>query len=154
MGIGATFAEAFSKAQLGAGDVLPSQGVAFLSVREFDKKRVVLLARELLDLGFSLTATDGTAKVIADAGLDVVQVNKMNQARPNIVDRIKNDEIALIINTTEGKKAIRDSADIRRSAEAHSVYYTTTLAGGEAVCMAMRFGKEKQVRRLQELHAL
>ncbi|GLS26859.1 carbamoyl-phosphate synthase large subunit [Marinibactrum halimedae] len=152
MGVGDTFAEAYAKAQLGSGSGIPTEGTAFLSVRDFDKPKVVCVARELTDLGFKVVATPGTAAVIQEAGVSVESVNKVNQARPNIVDLIKNDGVDLIINTTEGKKAIQDSADIRRSAEAHSVYYTTTLAGGEAVCMALRFGKEVEVRRLQNLH--
>ena len=153
MGVGATFAEAYAKAQKGAGDAIPTSGTAFISVRDFDKPGISEVAQQLSDLGFKLVATPGTAAIIAAANIEVEAVNKVNQARPNIVDLIKNDGVDLIINTTEGKKAIRDSADIRRSAEAHSVYYTTTLAGGLAVCMALSDTQETQVRRLQELHA-
>jgi len=152
MGVGATFAEAYAKAQKGAGDAIPTSGTAFLSVRDFDKPGISEVAQQLADLGFKLVATPGTAAVIAEANIAVESVNKVNQARPNIVDLIKNDGVDLIINTTEGKKAIRDSADIRRSAEAHSVYYTTTLAGGLAVCTALRNKQDTQVRRLQDLH--
>ncbi|BFM08655.1 carbamoyl-phosphate synthase large subunit [Halioxenophilus aromaticivorans] len=153
MGVGDTFAEAYAKAQRGAGDAIPTSGTAFLSVRDFDKSGIAEVARQLSELGFRIVATPGTAETIAAAGLEVETVNKVNQARPNIVDLIKNDGVDLIINTTEGKKAIRDSADIRRSAEAHAVYYTTTLAGGLAVCTALRNQHETRVRRLQELHA-
>ncbi|GAB2198682.1 carbamoyl-phosphate synthase large subunit [Sessilibacter sp. MAH4] len=153
MGVGDTFAEAYAKAQKGAGDAIPSSGTAFLSVRDFDKPRIAQVAKELSELGFKLVATPGTASLIEAEGLEVTKVNKVNQARPNIVDLIKNDEIDLIVNTTEGKQAIRDSADIRRNAEAHSVYYTTTLAGALAVCNALRNTRETVVRRLQDLHA-
>jgi carbamoyl-phosphate synthase large subunit len=152
MGVGDTFAEAYAKAQEGAGEAIPSSGTAFLSVRDFDKDGIVPVAKELSELGFALVATRGTAKVIAAAGLEVKQVNKVAEGRPHIVDMIKNDEINVVINTTEGRQAIRDSSSIRRSAENHNVYYTTTLAGATAICMALRFGPQRQVRRLQELH--
>jgi len=154
MGIGDTFAEAFAKAQTGSGSKLPSGGAAFLSVRDFDKPGIVVIAKELHSLGFNLVATRGTAKVIEDAGLSVTMVNKVAEGRPHTVDKIKNGEIQLIINTTEGKQATQDSASIRRSAESNHVYYTTTLAAGNALCMALRFGKEQKVRSLQELHGL
>ncbi|HEY7884966.1 MAG TPA: carbamoyl-phosphate synthase large subunit [Cellvibrionaceae bacterium] len=152
MGIGATFGEAYGKSQLGANNKIPTQGRAFISVRDVDKNGVVAIGRELVSLGFALVATRGTAAVLQAANVDVELVNKVVEGRPHIVDMIKNDQVDLIINTTEGRQATRDSASIRRSAEAHRVYYTTTLAGGEAVCMALRFGSEKQVRRLQTLH--
>lgn len=154
MGTGDTFAEAYAKAQTGSGSAIPTEGNAFLSVRDFDKEGIVLVAKELSDLGFNIVATRGTAKVIEDAGIQVKVVNKVAEGRPHTVDMIKNGEIQLIINTTEGKQAIKDSASIRRSAENNHVYYTTTLAGGSAVCMAIRFGKEQEVRPLQELHKL
>ena len=154
MGIGDTFAEAFSKAQTGSGSKIPNAGAAFLSVRDFDKPGIVVIAKELDSLGFELVATRGTAKVIEGAGLTVKMVNKVAEGRPHTVDMIKNGEIQLIINTTEGKQAIQDSASIRRSAENNHVYYTTTLAAGNALCMAIRFGQEQKVRSLQELHQL
>lgn len=152
MGVGDTFAEAFYKAQLGSGSKLPTQGTAFISVRDFDKGGVVVVARELADMGFDLVATRGTARTLEDAGLSVKIVNKVSQGRPHVVDMIKNREIQLVINTTEGKKAIKDSASIRRSAENNHVYYTTTLAAARALCMALRFGKQQVVRSLQDLH--
>ncbi len=153
MGVGATFAEAYAKAQLGAGDELPVRGTAFVSVRERDRPAVVAVARELHELGFRLVCTRGTAEVVAAAGLPVEVVNKVKEGRPHIVDMIKNGQIELIVNTTEGRKAIADSATIRASAESNGVYYTTTLAGGHAVCMALRHGSITAVRSLQELHA-
>lgn len=152
MGVGDTFAEAFSKAQLGSGSALPQGGTAFLSVRDFDKSGIVEVAKELVDLGFDIVATRGTAKTLKASGLDVSVVNKVDEGRPHIVDSITNRDIQLVINTTEGKKAIKDSASIRRSAENNHVYYTTTMAAANALCMAIRFGKQQKVRSLQELH--
>ena len=152
MGVGQTFAEAYGKAELGASDEIPVSGSAFLSVRERDKHSVAELAKKLLDLDFRLVATKGTAAIIQQAGLEVELVNKVKEGRPHIVDMIKSDKINLIVNTTEGRQAISDSSTIRSSAEQHRVYYTTTMAGGNAVCEALEFGGEIQVRSLQELH--
>jgi len=152
MGVGDTFAEAYSKSQLGASDAIPKSGKAIISVRDFDKAGIVAVAKELSEIGFELVATKGTAAVLEAAGLSVMTVHKVAEGRPHIVDMIKNDEISMIINTTEGKQAIKDSSPIRRSAENHRVYYTTTLAAGHAVCMALRSGDHKEVRSLQELH--
>ena len=152
MGVGQTFAEAYGKAQLGASDEIPVSGSAFLSVRERDKHSVAELAKKLLDLDFRLVATKGTAAFIQQAGLEVELVNKVKEGRPHIVDMIKSDKINLIVNTTEGRQAISDSSTIRSSAEQHRVYYTTTMAGGNAVCEALEFGGDIQVRSLQELH--
>ncbi|WP_415905005.1 carbamoyl-phosphate synthase large subunit [Neptuniibacter sp. QD48_55] len=153
MGVGATFGEAFMKAQIGAGETMPQAGKAFISVREVDKDASMQIAKDLVELGFSLVATRGTAKLMAEQGLEVEVVNKVMEGRPNIVDMIKNDEIAYIVNTTEGRKAIEDSADIRRSALQHKVPYTTTLAGAEAITMALQYGEEKDVRRVQDIGA-
>ena len=152
MGIGESFGEAYSKAQMGTGLTIPKSGRAFISVRDVDRGRVLHVAEELIQLGFKLVATRGTARVLQAGGLEVDVVNKVVEGRPHIVDMIKNDEVQLIVNTTEGKQAIKDSTSIRRSAENRSVYCTTTLAGGEAVCVALRFGSNHQVKHLQELH--
>ena len=152
MGVGDNFAEAFAKASLAAGDIVPESGTVFVSVRDVDKEGIVSVAADLLDLGFNLVATRGTANVLIKAGLVVSEINKVNEGRPHIVDMIKNDEIDFIVNTTEGRKAIADSASIRSSAEQHRVYYTTTLAAAEAICMGMKHKVEPQVRRLQDLH--
>ncbi|MFA5678797.1 MAG: carbamoyl-phosphate synthase large subunit [Pseudomonas sp.] len=152
MGIGDSFAEAFAKSQLGASEVLPTSGTAFISVREDDKPFVAEMARELIELGFEVVATSGTAQVVEAAGLPVRRVNKVTEGRPHIVDMIKNGQISLVINTTEGRQSIADSYSIRRNALQHKVYSTTTLAGGQAVCMALKFGPERAVRRLQDLH--
>ena len=152
MGVGSTFAEAYGKAELGASDEIPSKGSAFVSVRERDKDQLPALAKSLVALGFKLIATKGTAKTIKAAGLDVQPVNKVKEGRPHIVDMIKSDKINLIINTTEGRQAISDSSTIRSSAEQHRVYYTTTMAGGSAVCEALKFAGDIKVRSLQQLH--
>jgi carbamoyl-phosphate synthase large subunit len=156
MGVGETFGEAYGKAELGASDKIPSNGTAFISVRERDKDQIPALATKLSDLGFTLIATKGTAKTIADAGIEVQLVNKVKEGRPHIVDMIKSDKITLIINTTEGRQAIADSSTIRSNAEQHRVYYTTTMAGGSAVCEALVFanrtGSNIKVRSLQSLH--
>ncbi|TDX24655.1 carbamoyl-phosphate synthase large subunit [Modicisalibacter xianhensis] len=156
MGSGSTFAEAFYKAQLGAGEAIPrldGERTAFLSVRDPDKAGVIEVAQTLLALGFDLIATRGTAQALEEAGLPVKAVNKVFEGRPHIVDMIKNDDVAYIVNTTEGRQAINDSSVIRRTALAHKVPYATTLAGARAVCMALEYGNEITVRRLQELHA-
>jgi carbamoyl-phosphate synthase large subunit len=152
MGTGDSFEAAFAKAQLGAGNVVPKKGTAFISVRDVDKAGVLGVAKDLRAWGFDLVATRGTARILADAGLDVRQINKVLEGRPHIVDMIKNDEIDMIVNTTEGRRAIADSASIRSSAEAHRVYYTTTLAAAEAICGALKQGEDERVRRLQDLH--
>ncbi|MGB4336392.1 MAG: carbamoyl-phosphate synthase large subunit [Chromatiaceae bacterium] len=152
MGVGETFGEAFGKAQLGAGTKLPAKGKALLSVREADKRRLVPVARDLVELGFQLYGTHGTAAVVRAAGIPCVRVNKVFEGRPHIVDIIKNNEISFIVNTTEGAKAIIDSAAIRRAALQHKVSYTTTIAGAEATCLALRHGAALAVNRLQELY--
>ena len=156
MGSGDTFAEAFFKAQLGAGEAIPAltgERKAFLSVREPDKVGIIEVGRSLLALGFTLCATRGTAAALEAAGLAVEHVNKVYEGRPHIVDLLKNDDIAYIVNTTEGRQAINDSSVIRRTALSRKVPYATTLAGANAVCMALEYGREITVRRLQDLHA-
>ena len=152
MGVGTTFAEAYGKAELGASDQIPTGGTAFISVRERDKAQLPTLAANLAELGFKLVATQGSAKIISEAGIAVQTVNKVQEGRPHIVDMIKSDKIDLIVNTTEGRQAISDSSTIRSSAEQHRVYYTTTMAGGSAVCEALKFAGDIQVRNLQTLH--
>lgn len=152
MGIGETFGEAFMKAQLGAGECLPLPGQVFISVRDVDKPGAVDVARTLVDQGFTLVATVGTAKLLSEHGFSVKTINKVTEGRPNIVDMLKNGEIAYVVNTTEGRKAIADSADIRRAALQHKVPYSTTLAGAAAITEALKFGEERQVRRLQDIH--
>ncbi len=152
MGVGDSFAVAFAKAQLGSGEAPPKSGTVLISVRDVDKPGAVRVAQDLAAMGFKLAATGGTAAALEAAGLEVRRVNKVLEGRPHIVDMIKNDEADLIINTTEGRRAIEDSAPIRASAEAHRVFYTTTLAAAEALALSMREEGDKQVRRLQDLH--
>ncbi len=153
MGVGDTFAEAFAKASLAAGEVLPVGGKAFVSVKTSDRPFVAALGRELTALGFELSATRGTARVLREAGILARPVNKVTEGRPDVTDMMKNEKIDLIVNTTEGRQSIADSSIIRRLALAQKVCYTTTLAGGEAFCIAMRYGPVERVRRLQDLHS-
>ena len=152
MGVGKSFAEAYGKAQTAAGDTIPSKGCVFLSVRDADKDQLPELAGGLIDLGFSVVATRGSARVIKDAGLEVQVVNKVQEGRPHIVDMLKNHEVDFIVNTTEGKQAIADSFMIRRTALQNKVCYTTTMAGGRASVEALRHGEETSVQSIQELH--
>ncbi|HKK06327.1 MAG TPA: carbamoyl-phosphate synthase large subunit [Gammaproteobacteria bacterium] len=152
MGVGRSFAEAFAKGLLGAGVVLPHGGRAFVSVRDEDKAGVVAVGRSLVELGFEIVATRGTAEVLTQGGVPCIVVNKVTEGRPHIVDMIKNDEIDLIVNTTEGKQAIADSYTIRRNALHHKVSYSTTLAGAEATCRALSEKDVTSVNRLQDLH--
>src|SRR5690606_19526561 len=124
----------------------------FISVRDADKPQLPTIARNLHELGFRLVATRGTAKVIADAGIPVEAVNKVMEGRPHIVDMLKNDEIDLIVNTTEGRQAIADSATIRSTALRHRVYCSTTLASAMALHEALLFGGNISVNSLQDLH--
>ena len=153
MGTGETFAEAFFKATLGAGERLPTGGKAFVSVRDVDKQGLVKVARDLVALGFSLVATRGTHQALSAAGVESQHVNKVQEGRPHIVDMLKNGDITLIVNTTEGRQAIADSAVIRRTALGQSVFYTTTLAGADAICRALEIGEPATVRRLQDIHS-
>ncbi|MEJ2591766.1 MAG: carbamoyl phosphate synthase large subunit, partial [Candidatus Thiodiazotropha sp.] len=152
MGVGRTFGEAYNKSIMGAGSSLPRSGRALLSVRNADKVRAVQVAQDLIDLGFTLSATGGTCQAIRDAGLECTRVNKVMEGRPHIVDSIKNREINFIINTTEGAKAIADSAEIRRTALQYKVSYTTTISGAEATCLALKQLDKLNVNRLQDLH--
>ncbi len=155
MGVGESFTEAFGKAALAAGEHYPHSGNAFISVRDVDKPATVEVAKKLDKLGFKLIATHGTAAVIREVGLEVEGVNKVIEGRPHIVDMIKNDQIDLIVNTTEGKQAINDSFTIRRSALQHKVTYMTTIAAARAVCDVLEAHEETtRVRSLQELHGL
>ncbi|MYK27564.1 MAG: carbamoyl-phosphate synthase large subunit, partial [Gammaproteobacteria bacterium] len=138
MGVGDSFGEAFAKASLAAGDRLPQGGRAFVSVKGSDKPQTPALAQELNDLGFKLVATKGTAACIREAGIECDRVNKVTEARPDVSDMLKNERIDLIVNTTEGRQSIADSAVIRRLALERKVCYTTTMAGGQAFCIAIR----------------
>jgi carbamoyl-phosphate synthase large subunit len=152
MGVGESFGEAYGKAMEAVGDKLPRSGNALLSVRDADKARAIKVGRELVAMGFRLYGTHGTARALNEAQVPCLGVNKVMEGRPHVVDMIKNEEFSLIINTTDGKQAIEDSAEIRRSALQNKVCYNTTIAGAEATCMAMRLKPEQRVRRLQDLH--
>jgi len=152
MGTGRSFGEAYAKAQSASGVVLPTRGVCLISVRERDKPAAVNLARLLIARGFEIVATHGTAQVLEEAGVQCSRANKVREGRPHIVDMIKNDEISLIVNTTEGKRAIHESNSIRREAVARRVTYYTTLAGAFATCEALDHLQEVEVNRLQDLH--
>jgi carbamoyl-phosphate synthase large subunit len=152
MGTGRTFGEAYAKAQTASGVTLPRNGVCFISVRDRDKAGAVGLARRLIEKGFEVLATEGTARTLTEAGVACRRVNKVREGRPHIVDMIKNDEIDLIVNTTEGKQAIRESNSIRREAVYRRVTYYTTLAAGLATCEALDHLDEVEVNRLQDLH--
>jgi carbamoyl-phosphate synthase large subunit len=154
MGVGKTFGEAFVKSQLAASAKLPETGTAFISVRDGDKLPVVPVARDLVELGFRLIATRGTAGVLAAHGIAVNVVNKVAEGRPHIVDMIKNGEVSLIVNTVEEKRnAVSDSRSIRTSAVQRRVTYYTTVAGARAACEGMRHMKALVPYPLQGLHA-
>jgi carbamoyl-phosphate synthase large subunit len=152
MGVGKTFGEAFAKGQLAAGESFPRSGNAFISVKEIDKDKVVIVARELFALGYQLYATHGTCKVLTNAGIKCERVNKVREGQPHIVDMLKNETIDLIVNTTEDKKAIADSYSIRRTALQHNVFYTTTIAGAMATVEALKQRDSVGVNSLQNLH--
>ena len=154
MGVGATFGEAFVKSQLGAGTKLPTTGKVFLTVKNADKSRAVAVARDLAAMGFELLATKGTAAAIAEAGVAVQVVNKVTEGRPHIVDMIKNDEIAMVINTVEERRnAIADSRAIRTSSLQSRVTTFTTIFGAEAAVEGMKHLDKLDVYSVQELHA-
>ena len=153
MGVGKTFGEAFVKSQLGAGVKLPTGGKVFLSIKNSDKPRAVKVAKDLVELGFSIVATRGTAAAIAAEGVPVSVVNKVVEGRPHVVDMIKNNDIAMVINTVEERRnAILDSRAIRTSALAARATTFTTIAGAEAAVEGMRHLNQLHVYDLQGLH--
>jgi carbamoyl-phosphate synthase large subunit len=154
MGVGESFGEAFVKSQLAAGVRLPKGGKAFISVRDDDKHAAVQVARDLVELGFSLLATRGTAAILKSHGIAVTQVNKVAEGRPHIVDMIKNAEVSFIVNTVEATRtATSDSRSIRTTALARRVTYYTTIAGAKAACAGMKHLAQLEPYRLQDLHA-
>ena len=152
MGIGDTFAEAFAKSQLGANVKMPLVGNAFISVRDVDKKHVVTTAEKLYKNGFGILATGGTAAFLEDKGIPVRRINKVMEGRPHVVDAIKNGEISLVVNTTQGAQAVADSFSIRRESLMHGIAYYTTVAGAKAAVDGILTLKEQDlsVRTLQE----
>jgi len=154
MGIAPTFPAAFAKAQLGASVRLPKSGRAFVSVRDADKQRVVALAKILVDSGFEVLATSGTHKLFTDAGVPSSKVAKVTDGvRPHIVDRLLSDEVAFIVNTTDGAQAIKDSKSIRQAALDRGIVYFTTIAGGLAAAEAIASGSDvTDVTSIQTYH--
>ena len=153
MGIGPSFGEAFAKALLATGDELPAGGTIFVSVRDDDKRDTVEVSRDLERLGYEIVATRGTARALESAGVRCRTVNKVLEGRPHIVDMLKNGEIEMIVNTTEGSQAIADSYTIRRTALQQRVPYFTTVAGARALVEAIRAPCTSTVSSMQELHA-
>ncbi|HTB96653.1 MAG TPA: carbamoyl-phosphate synthase large subunit [Terracidiphilus sp.] len=155
MGVASTFGEAFAKAQLSAGQVLPTSGTAFLSVNDHDKQSVVALGRRYLDLGFRLVATEGTANVLENAGMSVERVFKVKEGRPNVVDLIKGERIQLIINTPRGQDTLFDEKAIRRAAVLARIPTITTIAAAQAAVEGIAAMQRRQttVYALQILHA-
>jgi carbamoyl-phosphate synthase large subunit len=155
MGVGKTFGEAYLKAQLGAGEHLPTSGKVFLTVKNSDKPTAIAIARKLAAMGFELIATRGTAQAIRDAGITCATVNKVTEGRPHIVDMIKNNEIAMVINTVEERRnAIADSRTIRTSSLQARVTTFTTIAGAEAVVEGMQYIDHLGVISVQEMHRM
>ena len=152
MGVGRTFGEAYAKAQLASGVVLPTEGTALLSVRDRDKDGAVELAQILIECGFEIVGTHGTAEYLNQSGIACRRVNKVREGRPHIVDMIKNNEFSLIVNTTEGKQAIHESVSIRAEAVRRNITYYTTLGAALATCAALRHMDDSEVNRLQDLH--
>lgn len=155
MGVGRTFGEALFKSQLGAGNMLPPAGATvFISVRDEDKPRAIVVAAELADAGYKLVATRGTGAALAKAGIDCKVVNKVSDGRPNVLDKIKNHEIQLVITTSnESRGEISDARAIRMAALANRITYFTTIAGGRAAVEGIKHLEDAQVYSLQEMHA-
>jgi carbamoyl-phosphate synthase large subunit len=156
MGVAATFGEAFAKAQLSAGQVLPTSGTVFFSVNDHDKPAAVELARRYVELGFNLVATEGTASVLERAGMSVARVFKVKEGRPNVVDLIKGDRIQLVINTPRGQDTFFDEKAIRRAAVLARIPTITTIAAAQAAVEGIAAMQRRQttVYALQHLHAL
>ncbi|PZU94071.1 MAG: carbamoyl phosphate synthase large subunit, partial [Chelatococcus sp.] len=151
IGLDRSFDVAFAKSQLGAGSKVPVKGTVFVSVREDDKARIVESVRILSDLGFRVVATGGTQRHLREAGIPADRINKVLEGRPHVVDAIKNGEIQLIFNTTEGPQALADSRSLRRTALLHKVPYYTTLAGAIAAAEGIKAycSGDLEVRSLQ-----
>ena len=152
MGIGHSFGEAYFKAQRAAGVILPKSGNVFLSVRDKDKSAVCEIAKDLQKIGFQLFATKGTQKYLDDNGIECNRINKVKEGQPHIVDMIKNGDVHLIINTTEGARSINDSFSIRKEANNYNVCLTTTISGAKAFCKAILFIDNFDATDIQSLH--
>lgn len=151
IGLDRSFETAFAKSQIGSGSRLPAAGTVFVSVRDEDKPRILETAQILADLGFKVIATGGTQRYLAASGIKAEKVNKVLEGRPHIVDAIKNGDVHLVLNTTEGAKAQSDSLSLRRQALLHKVPYYTTLAGAAAAALGIQayLGGNLEVRPLQ-----
>jgi carbamoyl-phosphate synthase large subunit len=151
MGIDRDYNVAFAKSQLGGGARLPKSGSVFVSVKDADKPRILEATRLLARLGFRVMATSGTQCYLAKHGIEAVQINKVAEGRPHIVDAIKNGEVQLVFNTTEGATALADSRSLRRAALLHKVPYYTTLSGAVAAAQGISayLGGELEVCALQ-----
>jgi carbamoyl-phosphate synthase large subunit len=137
MGIDTDYARAFAKSQIASGSKMPLSGKVFVSVKDTDKDRILASIRELVDMGFEILATRGTKRQLESNGIPCERINKVLEGRPNIVDAMKNGEVALVFNTTEGAKALADSAEIRRTAILYHIPYYTTISGALAVTKAI-----------------
>ena len=152
MGIAPSFVEAFEKAEIAAGVSIPLKGSAFLSVRNTDKTYLEELAKSLTNSGFKLVATRGTARDLENMGFKVKKINKVLEGRPHIVDLMKNKEISLVVNTTEGRESITDSASIRRTALDQKICSSTTIEGARAICKVIENQVDWRVKKLQDIH--
>lgn len=156
MGIDTSFPLAFAKAQVAAGVKLPTSGLAFISVKDSDKKYLPELSKKLIAMGFKIVATRGTAKFLAENNIAVTIVNKITEDKPHVVDMLENKEITLVINTTEGAQATKDSFSIRRTSLMKGITYTTTMSGARALVDALEEYKnldcQFEVRALQDLN--
>jgi carbamoyl-phosphate synthase large subunit len=155
MGIGPNFGEAYAKAQKGANKILRKSGIVFVSVKKSDRKYLDDFAPAIIKCGFDIVATRGSARYIEALGYKVKKINKVNEGRPHVVDSILNNEIDLVINTTEGTQSIKDSASIRQSALRNKIFCTTTMFGASAVIEALQNSEDKWTyNTLQEINKL
>jgi carbamoyl-phosphate synthase large subunit len=152
MGFGKSFGEAYFKAQRAAGVILPKTGNVFISVRDHDKQAICEVAKELIDMGFKIYATSGTYLHLIDSDIPCFKINKVKDGHPHIVDMIKNNEVHLIINTTEGARSIKDSFSIRKEAQNHKISLTTTVSGAKAFCKAIKFIDDFDALDLKQRH--
>ena len=147
IGLDADFDAAFAKSQLGAGSKVPRSGTVFVSVRDVDKPRIVATMKLLHQLGFKILATGGTQRFLETEGVPAQRVNKVLEGRPHVVDAIKNGDVHLVFNTTEGAQALGDSRSLRRAALLHKVPYYTTLAGAVAAARGVKIFHQRRSRR-------
>ena len=152
MGIGSSFAEAFEKAEIAAGVEIPKNGSVFISVRDTDKQFLSEIVTSLNEEGFELIATKGTASVIKEMGFKVKPIKKVLEGRPNIIDLMKNNDVNLVINTTEGRESIQDSSSIRRTALDQKICCTTTIQGAKAICEVLSKKVDWTYQKLQDMN--